>query len=134
LPKAADGAKTEQTVFEKAPVKPGAITRIDITAVFPLQQAGAVVLFDARPAIFYHMGRIPGARSWPAKRFESQLAEHKPVLESAARNGIPVVLYCSDRECADARAAAERIAAIGYSVSVLEGGFEEWKAAGLPTQ
>ena len=134
LPKSAPGTGQQEVELVKAPVKPGAINQIDITTLFPLQQAGAVVLFDTRPAIFYHMGRIPGARSWPAKRFEAQLAENKPLLASATGARMPVVLYCTDRDCADAHAVAERIAALGYSVAVLEGGFEEWKAAGLPTQ
>ncbi len=122
-----------QTV-ENAPVKPGAITDIDLVTLFPLQQAGAVLMFDTRPAIFYHMGHIPGARSWPRKRFESQLDAFRPELAAATRNRKPVVLYCTDRQCEDARAMAERITALGHTVSILEGGYDEWKAAGLPTQ
>lgn len=117
----------------KPAVKPGTVTAISITEFFPLQEAGGALVYDVRPAIFHALGHIPGTTSWPKSKFEAGLATHEPEIRAAAKAGRPVVLYCTDRECPDSRAVASRLAALGHSVAVMEGGYGEWKAAGLPT-
>ena len=126
-----------------APAKPrpappapaaGKVTSIDLTALFPLQQAGGVLLYDARPGFVLAFGRIPGAVSWPRREFDRHLAAREPELRAAARAGKPVVFYCTDAACPDARAMAELLAARGHDVSVLSGGYADWKEAGLPTE
>lgn len=112
----------------------GVVTAIDLTALFPLQQAGGVLLYDVRPGFVLSFGRIPGAVSWPRREFDRHLAAREPEIRAAARAGKPVVFYCTDAACPDAQAMAERLAAKGHDVSILEGGFALWKEAGLPTE
>ncbi len=113
---------------------PGRLTAIDLTALFARHQSGEVLIYDARPNFVAGFGKIPGAINWPANRFETGLPRHEPEIRAARRLGRPVVVYCTDAACPDARHLAEKIAARGHPVSVLEGGFAEWKEAGLPVE
>jgi rhodanese-related sulfurtransferase len=113
---------------------PGQVTAIDLTALFPLQQAGGVLIYDVRPGFVLSFGRIPGAVSWPRREFDRHLAAREPEIRTAARAGKAVVLYCTDAACPDARAMADLLATRGHDVSVLSGGYAGWKEAGLPTE
>jgi rhodanese-related sulfurtransferase len=115
-------------------VKSGKLTVIDITTLFPRQQAGTVLLYDARPGFIAGFGKIPGAISWPRGDFETRLAQSEAEIHTAKTAGKPVVFYCTDAACPDAQAMAERLTAKGHDVSILEGGFALWKEAGLPTE
>jgi len=117
-----------------AVVKAGKLTAIDITTLFPRQQAGSVLLYDARPGFIAGFGKIPGAISWPQSDFDARLSRSEAEIRAAKAAGNPVVIYCTDAACPDARAMAGRLAARGHDVSVLEGGFALWKEAGLPTE
>ena len=114
-------------------IRPGTVTRIDIAGFFTLQQTGNPLIYDVRPKIFFAMGHVPGAINWPKNGFNAGLPKHEPELRAATKESRPIVLYCTDLACPDAGAVARRISALGYPVTVVEGGFEEWKAAGLPT-
>ena len=116
------------------PVKTGKLTVIDITTLFPRQQAGSVLLYDARPGFVAGFGKIPGAISWPRGDFDARLSQSEAEIRAAKAAGKPVVIYCTDAACPDARAMAERLAAKGHDVSILEGGFAMWKEAGLPKE
>jgi rhodanese-related sulfurtransferase len=115
-------------------VKSGKLTVIDITTLFPRQQAGTVLLYDARPGFIAGFGKIPGAISWPRGGFESRLSQSETEIRAAKAAGKPVVFYCTDAACPDAQAMAERLTTKGHDVSILEGGFALWKEAGLPTE
>jgi rhodanese-related sulfurtransferase len=117
-----------------SPVKPGKLTEIDLTILFPRQQAGTVLLYDARPGFVAGFGKIPGSISWPRHDFDARLSQSTSEIRAAKQAGKPVVFYCTDAACPDARAMAERLAAKGHDVSILEGGFAAWKEAGLPTE
>ncbi len=114
--------------------KPGKLSAIDVTALFPRQQAGTVLIFDARPTFVAGFGRIPGAVSWPRSDFDSGLAVHESSIRAARQAGKPVVFYCTDAACPDARAMAEKLAAWGHDIALLDGGYAIWKEAGLPTE
>lgn len=116
------------------PVKTGKLTVIDITTLFPRQQAGTVLLYDARPGFIAGFGKIPGAISWPQGDFDARLSRSEAEIRAAKAAGKPVVFYCTDAACPDAQAMAERLAAKGHDVSILEGGFALWKETGLPTE
>lgn len=115
-------------------VKSGKLTAIDITTLFPRQQSGTVLIYDARPGFIAGFGKIPGAISWPRAEFDARLARSEAEIRAAKAAGRPVVFYCTDAACPDAQAMAERLAAKGHDVSILEGGFALWKEAGLPTE
>ena len=114
--------------------KPGAIIRMPLDTFFPLQQSNAALIYDVRPAIFFSLGHIPGALSWPKNSFDSRLASHEPEIRLATRAKRPVVLYCTDLACPDSHTVATRLAALGYSVAILEGGYAAWNAGELPSQ
>lgn len=69
-----------------------------------------------------------------ARRFRCPAFRSETEIRAAKAAGKPVVFYCTDAACPDARAMAERLAAKGHDVSILEGGFAMWKEAGLPTE
>ena len=115
-------------------VVPGRVTRIMLGDFFALQQSGEVLIYDVRPAFFHSMGSIPGSINWPKPAYQNQLARRESEIREAAAASRPVVLYCTDLACPDARDIATRLAARGHSVSVLEGGWEAWKAGGLPLE
>ncbi len=116
-------------------VKPTAVvTAISLTNLFTLQQSDRVLLYDARPAFVYAFGHLPGARNWPRGSFDSDLPQHEAEIKAAIATDRAVVLYCTDAACPDAGAVAERLAKLGYQVSVLDGGFAAWKEAGLPIE
>ena len=113
---------------------PGKISAIGIDAFFTRQQTGAALIYDARPNFVAGFGKIPGAINWPAARFEQDLPRHETEIRSAGSDGRLIVVYCTDSACPDARALAEKIAARGHDVCVFEGGYAEWKTAGLPVE
>ena len=115
-------------------VKPGQLSAIDITALFPRQQAGTVLLYDARPGFVAAFGKIPGAVSWPRGDFDARLSRSEAEIRAAKAAGKPVVFYCTDAACPDARAMAERLAARGHDIAILDGGFAVWKEVGLPVE
>jgi rhodanese-related sulfurtransferase len=72
---------------------------------------------------------IPGSRRVPLDQ----------VGHEVARTGLPketvIVTYCSGSACPQSRAAAEKLAALGYgNVRPFEGGLTAWKEAGRRTE
>jgi rhodanese-related sulfurtransferase len=114
--------------------KTGALTVMPLDAFFPKQQAGTVLIYDARPGFVSAFGRIPGAIPWSRGDFEKQLPLHEPEIRKSKAAGKTVVIYCTDLACPDARAVAEKLAARGHDVSILEGGYATWKEAGMPVE
>ncbi|MCW1887269.1 rhodanese-like domain-containing protein [Luteolibacter flavescens] len=115
-------------------MKAGKLTVMDVTTLFPRQQAGTVLLYDARPGFVAGFGKIPGAISWPKNDFDARISQSEAEIRAAKSAGKPVVIYCTDAACPDARAVAEKLAARGHDISILDGGFATWKEAGLPTE
>jgi len=111
----------------------GKVTRIALGDLFPLQQSGEVLLYDVRPSFHHRLGHIPGSVNWPKSSYASQLPGREAEIRAAHAAGKPVVFYCTDFACPDARGVASQLAARGHPIKVLEGGWEAWKAGGLPT-
>ena len=118
----------------KAAERRGRLSAIPLEVLFAKQQSGEVLIYDVRPAFIAAFGKIPGAISWPKSEFAKQLPAREPEIRRAATAGKVVVLYCTDAACPDARAVAEKLAARGHDVSVLEGGYAAWKDAGMETE
>ena len=86
---------------------------------------------DARARELYLEGHLPSAISLP-------LEEARPLPDSF-REAIPadsvLILYCSGYGCPDSFDLGIILLAEGYrDVRVFEGGFPEWKDAGLPVE
>lgn len=91
--------------------------------------ATGALLVDARDAALYADGHLPAAVSLP-------LAEIDALLESFRQQvaaGRTLILYCNGYGCQDSFDLALRLMNEGYhDVRVFEGGFPEWRDAGLP--
>jgi rhodanese-related sulfurtransferase len=96
------------------------------------QQLGqGAILVDARAFDIYAEGHLQGARSLPLGEFAERLAEFRAAvpLEST------LILYCSGYGCPDSFDLGMLLLKEGYQdVQVFEGGFPEWRDAGLPVE
>jgi rhodanese-related sulfurtransferase len=110
-------------------VKPGQVTRMPLGDLYQLVQSNAALIYDVRPAVFYKLGHVPGAISWPKSAFQRDIGKHEPQIRAAIEGNTPVVIYCTDLACPDAVSVATSLAARGHSVSVLQGGYDAWKVA-----
>jgi rhodanese-related sulfurtransferase len=89
------------------------------------------VFVDAREGSVYSAGHIKGAVSLPVGEFESRLK----TFRSTAPLDSQLVIYCSGYGCHDSKSLGERLLADGYRrILLYEGGYPEWKAAGLPIE
>jgi rhodanese-related sulfurtransferase len=100
----------------------------DLQRVQTLLGQGAL-LVDARAVELYAEGHLQGARSLPLGELPNQLA--------AFRAQVPLettlILYCSGYGCPDSFDLGVLLLKEGYrDVQVFEGGFPEWRDAGLP--
>jgi len=111
------------------PMKPGGVTRMPLGDLYQLVQSNAALVYDVRPALYYKLGHVPGAISWPKTNFATGLAQNEPLIRAANSADTPVVIYCTDLACPDAVTVATALAERGHSVSVLQGGYEAWKIA-----
>ncbi len=95
----------------------------------PLHGADNILFVDARTAQDYAMGRIPGALSLP---WSEDIRVPNSML-SQFQGCKTVVAYCDRDGCADSERLAEHLLSLGVrQVRVLEGGWPDWYAAGLP--
>jgi ArsR family transcriptional regulator len=87
-------------------------------------RAGTVTVLDVRPEDEFKLGHLPSAMNIPLKNLEARLSELDPSQE--------IVAYCRGPYCVLSFEAVETLRALGFKVRRLEGGFPEWRAAGLP--
>jgi rhodanese-related sulfurtransferase len=84
----------------------------------------SVTLIDVRPELEYRAAHIPGAISVPVVILPERL------------DGLPkrpqIVAYCRGPYCVMAYKAVEILRPVGYRARRLDGGFMEWRRAGLP--
>jgi rhodanese-related sulfurtransferase/DNA-binding transcriptional ArsR family regulator len=82
-----------------------------------------ILLIDARPAIEFQAGHLPGAVSLPIETLARRIDE-LPI-------GKTLVTYCRGPYCVDADEALILLSAHGYPVKRLEEGIAEWQQAGF---
>ncbi len=86
---------------------------------------------DARRADLYAEGRVPGARSVPASEAEKPFSAYVLNLPRAGT----LVVYCEGGDCQSSLLLAKRLHVEGFKdIRVMTGGWEAWKAAGLPEE
>jgi rhodanese-related sulfurtransferase len=108
----------------------GAVREIGLPEFRALVAARSGLVLDARPAIFYGLGHVPGALNVAREHFARDYAAHRTAL-AAARSG-PLAVYCAGPDCEDSRLVAEGLVKLGFRrVLVFRGGWEEWMQAGL---
>lgn len=86
--------------------------------------ADGVLVWDVRPRSEFDAGHVPGAVCVPPEDIEQRLAD--------LPDGAEVVAYCRGPYCVFADDAVRAVSAAGRPARRLEGGFPEWRRAGLP--
>ena len=83
-----------------------------------------VTVLDVRPPDEFALGHLPGALNIPLRALKARIADLDPTRE--------IVAYCRGTYCVLSYEAVFALRRRGYKVRRLEGGFPEWRAAGLP--
>ena len=117
---------TTATTASAAPAASAEAPLISIDEVRQRMNAGQKILFvDARGAISGDM--VKGAAHVP-------VADVDAWARDVAKDAV-IVTYCACPTDGGAKAAANRLAALGYAKAfALHGGIGAWKSAGLPTE
>ncbi len=103
------------------------ITREELAGALFLGEA--ITLVETLRAEHYDQAHLPGAIHLHPSAVEARAAEVLPDRDA------PIVTYCSNVACANSRAVAERLAALGYTnVRRYEEGKQDWIEAGLPVE
>jgi rhodanese-related sulfurtransferase len=101
---------------------------LEIASLEDVRAAGATgdhLLLDARPAVEYRAGRIPGALSFPVSEMESGF-RFMDVLMPEDR----LIIFCSGYGCDDSLVLARYMQDAGYTnIAVFPGGWNEWTAS-----
>ena len=92
-----------------------------------VQGASGVVVLDARSAGDYAAGHVPGAVSVPHHTIDA--ATTAPLPRDAL-----LVTYCWGPHCNGATHAAAKLAALGFAVKEMIGGFDYWQREGYPVE
>jgi len=87
---------------------------------------GLVTVIDTRPAEEFAAGHLPGALNVPLRELKRRLRELPRDQE--------IVAYCRGAYCVLSYEAVAELRKRGFKASRLEGGYPEWKAAGLPVE
>lgn len=89
-----------------------------------LLEGRTITLIDVRPDIEFKAAHIPGALSMPVATLPGQVNDLSKEQE--------VIAYCRGPYCVFAYKAMEILRPGGYRARRLDGGFTEWRRAGLP--
>ncbi len=91
------------------------------------------MILDARSAVFYWNGHVPGAINLARDVFGTDYIRLRATLEKAKDR--PVVVYCSGGACHDSKMVAQALTGLGFSqVRIFAGGWDAWTEAGLPAE
>ena len=93
----------------------------DVAAALAGDDDPGFVLLDARSPRSYEAGHLPGARLLP-RPFAAE--------DVAALGDVLLVVYCWGPACNGATKAARELAALGFPVKEMLGGFEYWERDG----
>jgi rhodanese-related sulfurtransferase len=95
------------------------------------------VLIDVREPSEWDQGHVPGAINVPRGMLELRADPESPAADPglSANRDARVIVYCLKVPGARSLLAAQTLGSMGYSnVAAMRGGFEEWRAEGLPAE
>jgi rhodanese-related sulfurtransferase/predicted transcriptional regulator len=87
---------------------------------------GLVIVIDVRPPEEFAAGHLPGAINVPIDELESRLVKFSKRKE--------LIAYCRGPYCVMSFDAVRTLRDRGLKARRLEGGFPEWRSAGLPVE
>lgn len=94
-----------------------------------IESGEPIYLVDTLPGDHFENVRLPGARN--ACVFEVTFFDQIQAI--VADRSAQIVVYGSSARSRDAATAAEKLAAAGYgNLSILDGGIDAWRTAGMP--
>ena len=100
---------------------------VPLSLTYSIHQAGNHLFVDARSALEFEKGHVPGALSLPF----GDLKSHIQTLEQVLDSNLPLVVYCRNRECDDALLLATELLDMGKSNLIYYvDGFELWEDSG----
>jgi rhodanese-related sulfurtransferase len=141
-PAVADQERATETALEEAgeigdsyspiPTDPEIVDgKVTMERLAELVEAGLIVLIDARSHAEFDEGHIKSAISFP---YDELLGHYDELRENIPINA-DVVIYCESVTCDQSENLATELKLMGYErVVVYKGGWQEWEAAGLPTE
>jgi rhodanese-related sulfurtransferase len=118
-----------ETFFQSSEY-PG-IRLIALAEAEDLWAGGTAVVLDARAEGFFKQGHVPGSRNLPA----SASGFDVPAAILEVPKDRTFVVYCEGGDCQSSLALAKHLHEAGFrDVRVFTGGWDEWRAAGLPEE
>jgi rhodanese-related sulfurtransferase len=115
---------TAERILKHAYLERDALAPVTRDELIERLRKRSVTLIDVRPEIEYLASHIPGAISIPVVILRERLG------------GLPkrpqIVAYCRGPYCVMAYKAVELLRPVGHRARRLDGGFMEWRRAGLP--
>ena len=87
---------------------------------------GLITIIDVRPALEYKAGHLAGAINVPLSELDAKF-DHLDTDKE-------VIAYCRGPHCVLAFDAVERLRKKGLKARRLDGGYPEWRIAGLPVE
>ena len=119
------------STYVESKAKSAQIETIPLNVAYSIQQAGTHLFVDARASSEFTKGHIPDSVSIPFENMD----EHFEVLEQLLEIDMPLVVYCSNRECDDALFLAIELRDMGKSnLYYYVDGFDIWEELGCPTK
>lgn len=107
------------------------VRMISLAEAEDLWRTGEALFLDARAAGLFRQGHVPRARSLP----EDGDGPPLPADVAGRPPEATFVVYCEGGDCHSSLALAKRLHDEGFrDVRVFGGGWEEWRAAGLPEE
>jgi rhodanese-related sulfurtransferase len=95
------------------------------------------LVIDVREPKEWEGGHLPGAVNVPRGMLELRADPESPATDPAlsGNRDARVIVYCLKAPGARSVLAAQTLGSMGYSnVAAMRGGFEEWRAEGLPAE
>ena len=119
------------TAREKNDPVAGGIEIKDANTAKEIYDTGKAVFVDARSYEAFIDGHIKDAVSVPTNQFFEFIDHFKTKYPST----IPVITYCTGRECNDSHELAQYLIGEGYAnVKVFIDGYQGWKRKGYPVE
>jgi rhodanese-related sulfurtransferase len=127
IPQSPSNSGVLQITPSNGETNPAAAKRISFSDAAKLVRSGKAIYVDVRSRETYDLGHIPGAISMPGSQLINRITELPP--------GKTFITYCACVEEHTAAVAVLNLNSHGLkNAAALIGGWNSWKAAGLPIE